>query len=254
MQNAKTFKLGNKTLHLLSLTTVGSKLHNLVLNNSDTDLKGVFVWSFEDNFLDNEFKKSLSYSNTDKKEWKLFVADLNKELNLNLKDDDDLSLFELREFTRLSLKNDMNMLDMLFSTNDVFTTPEFKLLKSLKMSFLDASQAKSRFFGMSANCLSNFKKNNKRVKDAAKSLQMLLSLEQLLNTLNYSPSLLNDKDRLLVLSVKNGDKDLDFVLDKFKELDNRVNELVLTFDFESLVSDNKFVENNMLKVFKSTLL
>jgi len=253
-KQSKTFKLGNKTLHLLFLTTVGSKLHNLVLNNSDTDLKGVFVWSFEDNFLDSEFKKSLDKSNTKEEEWNELLSSLNKEFDLNLKPDDDLNLFELREFTRLSLKNDMNMLDMLFSTNHVFNTEVFDTFKNSKNSFLDAAQAKSRFFGMSKNCLNIFNKNNKRVKEGAKSLQMLFSLRQLLDNLDYSPSLLNEEERLLVLAVKNSEKTTDFVLRKYEELNEELNLKLETYDFESLTFNSELTNLAMLKVFKQILL
>ena len=257
-----TFTLGGRKLKLLFLTVVGSTLHQLNLNNSDLDLKGVFVWDLDTSFSMNDNQVNLSKKNVLKDDWTKFTQDLNTSFNLNLKDNDsthsghklsemDLELFEVKEFFKLSLKNDSNMLDMLFSNlKHVHVEDSFNNVLKNRDLFLNLEFAKSRFLGMSSNCLKNAEKNNLLVKDMAKSLQMLHSLLFFLQNNTFSPVLNND-DREEVLKVKNGDVPFEEVKLRYNELDLMVQDKLKNLVFKTKNLDNV---NSMFTLLMKTEL
>ena len=240
IMNAKTFKLGNKTLHLHFATLVGSKLHRLNTDLSDSDFKFVFSWSHKDVFSLEDLPNSLQKNNTNKEEWDRLVSDVcsflsSRSLSFSLDDCDDFAFFESKHFLKNALKNDFNMLDMLFSPLEpLFCSNEFKEVLSNKNSFLDVSQASVRFRGMAQSSLKLAKKlNNKEnptdkekndfLKSSAKSLQFLFSLLAFLETHTHSP-VLPDEFRFEVLNVKRGLVSFDEVLNRFFELDKVLND------------------------------
>lgn len=231
IMNAKTFTLGNKKLHLLFLTTVGSQLHNLNLSHSDVDLKGVFVWDLTSSCSLDTLSDTVEFKNTDLDEWTDFVNQLNNSLNLNLSVDDDLVLFEVKKFFLTSMKNDFNMFDMLFADkkHHVFNTDSFQKVLDNKLLFLNSELANLRFGSMAHSSLNkNAKKlyntpnkTEKQEKDLhknlAKSLQFLFSLDNLLHSKTYSP-VLPEEQRLEVLEVKKGNSNFENVSKRYREL------------------------------------
>jgi len=237
--NSKRFEYACMGFTVHMLTVVGSTLHNLKLDGSDVDMKGVFVWDKEVLFGLDKPQDTLEYKNTDEKEWSKLVKELNKSFNLKLEDEDDFTLFEAKKFTLSALKNDSNMLDMLWS-KPFYTTGLFKknFLDNRKL-FLNSEMAKSRFRGMSQNCLKLGKKLNKP-KDLAKSLQMLYSLEFLLKNKDFNP-VLEENKRLEVLEVKKGLVSSEKVEQKYTQLNEKVDFLYeKTKPFES---DKKLVNS-----------
>lgn len=233
MQNAKTLTLGNKKMHLLLLTTVGSKLHKLELDNSDTDLKAVFVWDSSSLFNLEGVSDTLDANKCDKDEWKDLMNQLNKEFNLDLEDDDDVAFFEAKKFFLTCMKNDSNVLDMLFSADrPVFCADSFEEVFLNRNLFLDKAQAFDRFTGMAKSSMHEARKlfmlekrNEKQEKDLnkrlAKSLHFLHSFENFLKSGTHNP-VLKDHQRLEVLEVKKGNVSFELVLPRFNELLNRV--------------------------------
>jgi predicted nucleotidyltransferase len=229
MQNTKTFTLGNKKLHLVFLTTVGSTLHQLNLSNSDLDLKGVFVWDKTATSGLETMPDSLDFKRTLKDEWADLMSQLNDEFNLNLSPDDDVELFEARKFFLTALKNDFNMLDMLFSSlTPVFLADVFQETLEKKEDFLDMKSAEVRFSGMAKSALHEAKKLSKKEektpkmqndlkKSLAKSLQFVFSLNNLFLNQVHSP-VLPDDERKFVLNVKKGNVSLEDVAKKQVEL------------------------------------
>ena len=190
----------NLTLHYL--TVVGSTLHKLNGENSDLDCKGVFTWEQDvvnglvvpPDTLDNK-----NMSKEDR-------AELMKQLSDNFADnfDEDLDLFEARKFFKNAMKSEPNMLDMLYANtvpgNVLYCDKEFQDVLDNRKLFVDMSQAKQRFLGMSFNTFKLGKKL-KRSKDLAKSLQTLLSFKNMVENGEYSP-VLKESQRREVLEVK----------------------------------------------------
>ena len=79
--NAKTFEFEGKKLKLHFLTVVGSTLHQLNLDNSDVDVKGVFVWEREALSGLDLPQDTLEYKNTSKESWKAILEQVNKEFD-----------------------------------------------------------------------------------------------------------------------------------------------------------------------------
>ena len=263
MQNAKTFTLGDKKLHLLFLTKVGSTLHKLNLSNSDLDLKGVFLWDKDLTLGLNPPQDTLDSKNTNRFQWANLMEQLNQEFNLNLELDDDLDLFEARKFFNTALKNDFNMFDMLFSDlTPVFSTNSFKEVLNNKKSFLNMKFAKSRFQGMSKTSLNDAKKLNKKenktnkqnnlfFKTMAKSLQFLFSLENLLLEQTFNP-VLKENQRLEVLEVKKGLKSFEEVEKRFNFLDENLKSLFENEDLMKKNSDLLLVNNLLVDLTNNT--
>jgi len=193
----------NFTLHFLSV--VGSKLHRLDTKDSDTDLKGVVSW---DNDVKNSlspYEETLDNKNMSKEDRLELTRLLNESFNFGLSPEDDVDLFESRFFFLTALKNDSNVLDMLSSDMVLYETEEFKKVREQRVLFNNFEYARKRFTGMSFNTFKLGSKEGGKSKDLAKSLQALYSFRDFVKTGAYS-HLLQPLDRLLVKSVKEGNK------------------------------------------------
>jgi len=233
MQNAKTFTLGTKKLHLVFLTTVGSGLHQLTLSNSDVDLKGVFVWDRTATAGLETMNDHLDCKNTEPAEWADLMQQLNVEFNLELEAKDDLELWGAKKFFLTALKNDFNMFDMLFSKLEPkFKADVFQPVLDNKELFLNMKQADNRFGGMARGALHEAKKlfrkdtktpkeDNDLKKNLAKSLQFFFSLDNLLKTQTHNP-VLSEEQRFEVLEVKKGLVSLEDVAKRHSELSEMV--------------------------------
>jgi hypothetical protein len=124
------------------------------------------------------------------------MSQLNKKFNHEF--DNDLDLFEGRKFFKNAMKSEPNMLDVLWAntvtledgTSPVlFCSVEFKKVLKHRKLFVNFSQAKQRFLGMSFNTFKLGKKPNGRTKDLAKSLQTLYSFKNMVEEGEYSPQL-----------------------------------------------------------------
>lgn len=221
MEQLKTkhFSVDGKGFTLHYLCVVGSKLHGVSNENSDTDLKGVFTYDRELLFGLNNLQETLEKNNVKKESWELLVNELNNSFNLNLSFDDDVVLFESKKFATTALKSELNMLDMLMSDMVVFESREFSDLKYNAESFLDFELARKRFVGFSHNVLKVFERS-KRPKDLAKTLHSLFLLKQLLKNKVYSPKMFNEDERNLVVNTRNGLVSEEFVRDKQVQLLN----------------------------------
>lgn len=231
IMNAKTFTLGDKKLHVLFLTTVGSQLHNLNLAGSDVDLKGVFVWDLEASFGLDSLPDTVELKTCDSDEWADLVSQFNSAFNLDLDVDEDLVLFESKKFFLTAMKNDFNLFDMLFADkkHHVFNTDAFQKVLDSKSLFLNSEKANLRFGGMAHSSLNkNAKKLNSNPnrdekqernlhKNLAKSLQFMFALDSLLRTKTYSP-VLPEEQRLEVLEVKKGNSNFEKVSERYAEL------------------------------------
>lgn len=256
--------LGSKKLHLLLLTTVGSRLHRLDLETSDTDLKGVFVWDSSALFGLDSLPETLDAKKVPQEDWKSLVAQLNLEFGLDLEDDDDLSLFEAKKFFLTGLKNDFNVLDMLFSPLEhVFCADVFLPALESRELFLDTSDARQRFLGMAKGCLEEAKRLDRKkdrtpkqerdlAKNLAKSLQFLFSFESFLKTGVHSPAM-EGSQRDEVLEVKKGMFPFRSVARRWEELDARVNDLLDSGDFQRRESDRPSLQGVLLSLCRECL-
>ena len=238
----KSIKLsyGDKKLTLLLITVVGSKLHQLDTKNSDIDTKGVFVWDLNETLSLNTPQDTLENKNTDSKLWSDLLVDLNRNLGLHIDVLADFCLFEIKKFMLLSLKNDFNMFDMLWS-KPVYVNDSFKVVMDNRHCFLNTDSAKTRFVGMSFSALKEGKKTGD-CKTLSRAIQFLHSVLLVFKTSTYSPVLL-DKERKEVLSIKNCEVSLEEIKNRFEELKNEVD---LCYKNNTKLTANKELINTML--------
>lgn len=228
----KKFTYNGMELTLKFLGVVGSTLHGVNVKDSDVDYKGVFTWNTDLLLGMNNPQDSLDKKNTNKDEWNNLLLQLNKEFNLDLKEDDDLVLYEAKSFFDLSFKNDLNMFDMLYEPKEfvLYETNGFKNVKDNKYKFVNLYLAFNRFFGMSTTYLRDATNNKGNVhKNYSKCLQTLYSLEFMLKN-GYYTHLLPLELRVYLIDLRNGNYFLDEYLEKLNSLKLELNNLSLSLD------------------------
>lgn len=223
-----TFTIGNSTIVLHYLVIVGSKMHNLENENSDTDIKGVFTWSKKDltSIRGTVLEETIEKSNFFTDDFIDLKQQISDKFNLNLSSEDDLVLNESRKFVWSCVKSDLNLLDMLFANNNlvIFETVSFNNLRLKgQTNLIDFNSAKSRFKGMADNTLNRYKKKPSLFKDLARAFHSLFVIKELLLTGKYDSKLTGEK-RDFILSLKNNNFKLsgEQLQEKFDFLMNEV--------------------------------
>lgn len=233
---SKHFTVDGKGVTLHYLCVVGSKLHGVANESSDTDLKGVFTYDNEVLFGLRPLQETFEKGTLNKDNWEQLVNDLNKELQLDLTLEDDVVLFESKKFAVNALKSELNMLDMLTSNLVVVESKQFNELRKNAHLFLDFEQARKRFLGLSNNVAKIYLKSHKK-KDLAKTVHSLFLFKQLVVNKKYNPRVENQDEFMFVVDTRNGLKSDEEVFKKQDELFSELNELVLpesTQDFDAV--------------------
>lgn len=242
------FKVGDRTVLVHFLVVVGSKLHGLENENSDTDLKGVFTWSKNDltSVQGQSLQDSLEKTNLKEEVFLDLKEQVNTYFNLGLTEKDDFVLFEARKFVLTATKSDLNLLDMLFASGEfvVFETVDFNALRFHgRKTLLDFTSAKSRFKGMADNTFRRYQSKPHLYKDLARAFHSLFVVKDLLQTGTYNSRLTGD-NKYFVMDLKNNR--FDFTAEeleaKFNELMNDVvnTEVPENEDFD-VNKSNKFL-------------
>lgn len=241
----KKFTYNGLNLTLQFFSVVGSTLHGLNTKKSDVDYKAVFTWDKEVMFGMKPYLSQLNKDNTTKEEWCDLLSQLNKEFNLNLQENEDLVLFSAKEFFELSYKNDSNMFDMLYASDEfvLYETKEFVEVKNNKEKFLNLYTAYNRYFGMSHSYLKFANKGENTNKNLAKALQMLYSLELLLNEKKHYYRLPEELTQQL-LKVRNGETSFEEANEKYDLLKNKLD----SYDYDKTNTKNDYYDfmNNLL--------
>jgi predicted nucleotidyltransferase len=229
--------INGKKLKLHFLTIVGSTLQGLNGDKSDIDIKGVFTWEHNVLMGLNEVPEQLDKNSMLKNDRIELMKQL-KEKFPNNEFDEDLDLFEAKKFFLNAIKNDSNMLDMLWAdTVDdgkmvLFCSPEFENVLRNRNLFLNLEILKKRFMGMSFSTFKLGKKQNNenKFKDLAKSIQSLFSFKNVLQFNDFSPRLNNEQTNIvktIKFNLKNiSHKDLIQEVDQLRQgLEERLNQL-----------------------------
>ena len=89
---------------------------------SDCDYKGVYIASMEDKIsLSKNYKKEIQPAKLDKKSRKEILNQINEELNINIKLDEDFVLYEIETFIKMAQNDNPNILDIFFTDKDSIT-------------------------------------------------------------------------------------------------------------------------------------
>lgn len=140
------FYYKNKKIKLIFLTIAGSRMFGTHFNKgehpfdkdyiSDKDYKGVFISSVKDKLsLEEDIEHIIPQNKKEKIE---LITELNKQLNLSLDLEEDISLFEIKKFFRLLSKQNPDIIDMGFAKNNIlYFSKEFEFFSKNKKLFLN---------------------------------------------------------------------------------------------------------------------
>lgn len=261
------FTICGKGLTLHYLAVVGSVAHGLKNASSDLDLKGVFSWDLSIISGLNKVQDSLEASNVPENDWNHFLYELKNSLNISIELDDDITFMDARKFVINARKNELNMLDLLFSNEVIYSSPSFNYVLENRKRFLNLKYARSRFIGMSQGCIEErnrairriknigtksfksiedknlFLKKNKysSIKNLARSLHVLYILEEYLLTGIYKSKIANIKRLEYIKKIRNFEVSEVEVLNK---RDSIIKDILLIELSES--EDNSFFMNEFV--------
>jgi len=171
------FKYQNKELELILLTYSGSRLYHTHYEKgkkefdpdyvSDYDWKGVFIEKISDKFTIgvkpfDEIVFERNSKNDEENNIKKIIGSLIQKKGIPFEENDDMTFYEIEKFLDLSLKNNPNILDILYtpSENIIYINLKGKKLLSEKDLFL-SQIIKETFIGYSESQLLRIKSHNK---------------------------------------------------------------------------------------------
>lgn len=154
-----TFDYKQQTVYLV---LTGSRAYGTHTEESDYDYRGVAFDTLESKLgFRSPFEQAVD--NDGSWLWKIFS-------NYNVKDNSDVSIFELGKFVQLALKNNPNIIEILFSdpSSVLYCHPAFQKLLEIKEDFLSI-RAKGAFSGYAFDQLNKIKLHRKWLLDPPKA-------------------------------------------------------------------------------------
>jgi len=166
---------------------------------SDSDYRGVFIAhpdtkiGLTGKIEEIEVKKTGDGKEVPK-EQKELIKELNAKLGLNMADDEDIILYEIKKFVTLALENNPNLMDLLFADGDavIYSNDRGqKLLKDAKKTFI-SKKTKFTFSGYAMSQLHRVKGHNKWVVKFPKTGIVLRELKATLDRGEIDFNWIND--------------------------------------------------------------
>ena len=135
---------------------------------SDTDYRGIFI-------ADPDTKLGLTGAineievKTDGEgglapvEQRALIKELNEKLGLNMAEDEDLVLYEIKKFVTMALENNPNIMDLVFTDDDavIYETEKGKKLRTEGKKIFMSTKTKFTFSGYAMSQLNRIKGHNK---------------------------------------------------------------------------------------------
>jgi len=207
--------------NILFLTKAGSYLYGTNKENSDIDIRGVFL------------SNKSSWIGLETVEQHIFSSDIL-----------DCCIFEVKKFLKLCYNSNPNVIELLYVTKDnpnvLIWSDQWEYIRSLLIKNVISQSAKNSFIGFATSQIKKLiiKHGNKTgrtdlvkehgfdVKFASHSIRLLFELEELLQCNNITLPL-NDVVRKKCLDIKNGVfyKDIEEYISDFKEKKNQVDNI-----------------------------
>ena len=174
------FTYNNIEYKLILMTLAGSRFYGTYYDSedperihpfnpsykSDSDYRGVFIahpdskLGFSGKIEQIEIKKGKDGKVSE--EQKAFIKELNEKLGMNMPDDEDIILYEIKKFLELALDNNPNICDILFTDNDaiIYANKKGRKLLNNKDIFI-SKKTKFTFSGYALSQLNRIKGHNK---------------------------------------------------------------------------------------------
>lgn len=211
---------------------VGSKAYKLDTEDSDTDIKGIFV-----------------HRTIDLVGLKPYTETYNKQNCDNIVDDHEYT--EVGKFVKLCLKCNPTYLEMLFLDEYIKTSYQGNLLLNIKDSFLSTNKVISSYCGYANSQLQRIKNKNKTggrfKKHVRHTFRLLIQGKHLLETGNLLIDMTEHRKLLFLL----GDKSIDEIEKLFSE---KIKEFKETNSVLNDEPDFEKVNNTLLKIRRANYI
>lgn len=152
------FVFNGKEFELIMLTVTGSRMYGNAREDSDWDYRGVMIETLNAKLTLNNTVEKIGGANQDGEE----LCKVLQSFGLDLKDTNDIEIYELKRFITLALDNNPNIMDMLCHNqkNTFYSTEIGKLLLNSKNLFL-SKNLKETFSQYALSQLKKIKSHNK---------------------------------------------------------------------------------------------
>ena len=190
------FTYNNIEYKLILMTLAGSRFYGTYYDSedperihpfnpsykSDSDYRGVFIahpdskLGFSGKIEQIEIKKGKDGKVSE--EQKAFIKELNEKLGMNMPDDEDIILYEIKKFVELALDNNPNICDILFTDNDaiIYANKKGRKLLNNKDIFI-SKKTKFTFSGYALSQLNRIKGHNKWITKYPKTNVVITELK-----------------------------------------------------------------------------
>lgn len=191
------FTYNNIEYKLILMTLAGSRFYGTYYDSedperihpfnpsykSDSDYRGVFIahpdskLGFSGKIEQIEIKKGKDGKVSEKQ--KAFIKELNEKLGMNMPDDEDIILYEIKKFLELALDNNPNICDILFTDNEaiVYANKKGRKLLNNKDIFI-SKKTKFTFSGYALSQLNRIKGHNKWITKYPKTHIVIAELKE----------------------------------------------------------------------------
>lgn len=162
---------------------VGSRLHGLAKEDSDYDIRGVFMHPIKDIVSPFQNLKNTSW----------------------IEGDEDNTAYELRDFCKLATKGNATILETLWSNQVQEESSEGKILRANRHRFLDSKAIFEAHKGYAHNQYTKmnlFEPDARTPKFAIAYVRVLTQATQLLASGTFSPQIENKKQKKFLMEVK----------------------------------------------------
>lgn len=152
--------------------------------SSDHDYRGIFI-AHPDTKLGltgNITEIEVKTAGEDKlapPEQRALIKELNEKLGLNMAEDEDLVLYEVKKFVTMALENNPNIMDIVFADDDavIYENDKGKKLREEGKGIFMSTKTKFTFSGYAMSQLKRIKSHNKYIVKYPKTANVLRALK-----------------------------------------------------------------------------
>jgi predicted nucleotidyltransferase len=151
---------------------------------SDTDYRGIFIANPDTKLgltgkIEEIEVKTAGEGNLAPPEQLALIKELNEKLGLNMAEDEDLVLYEVKKFITMALENNPNIMDLVFTDDEavVYENKKGKKLRTEGKSIFMSTKTKFTFSGYAMSQLKRIKGHNKWIVKYPKTANVLNALK-----------------------------------------------------------------------------
>ena len=216
-------------MEVIHKVVVGSRLHNLFNENSDYDIRGIFIHPLYD--ILSPFK---TVKNT---QW--------------IEGDEDNTAYELREFAKMATQGNPSVLEVLWSNQVRETSPLGQELVANRHKFLDSKrifEAHKGYAHNQYNKMNLFEPDARTPKFAVAYVRSLQQAIELLATGEFSPQVVRNHDFLMDVKYNFNSTHIEKLSKLFAELQVELAD-TFTKNHDKFQADLEWIETFIYKAY-----